>query len=328
MHQNLFEIPIFIVALIGGGLLSASIFTDAKRSAVMWLIIAMSATVAGALAYSRWSMATIPVRGYGVMILIGFLVGVWMAARRAQWIGIEPRHCVNIGIFGVFLGLVGARIFHIIMHWPIYNPFLADGFNIWRVWDMVKVWEGGLVFYGTFVVVVPWAWIYCRCHKLPALSFLDLAAPCLIAGLAFGRIGCFLNGCCYGKLCDLPWAIRFPRHSPPYDCQMRTEMIHGYEPYTQAIHPTQIYAALAAALIAVFLYALWPRRRYDGQILSYMLIMAGVSRFFEELLRADESAAFPSVSISLTIAQWFAIGIALLGIGLLIRFRRCRVRHS
>jgi phosphatidylglycerol:prolipoprotein diacylglycerol transferase len=88
------------------------------------------------------------------------------------------------------------------------------------------------------------------------------------------------------------------------------------------VHPTQLYASLAAALTYAFMYSYWPYRKYDGQILSLTIVMAGTTRFFEEILRADEAAFMPSVSTSMTVAQWVAIGIVLLGFGMMYLFRR------
>ncbi len=335
MLQNLFEVPILVLAILGGGALGASLAAGKRAGAVVLAALAGGAAAGLLAATQEWAFQALPVRGYGTMILAGFLSGVWMAARRARLIGVDPRHCMDVGIYGVIVGLAGARLFHIVIYWPDFNPFHA-GFDAGRIARMFKLWEGGLVFYGAFLTVVPFAWIYCRIQKLPGLPFLDMAAPSLIAGLAFGRIGCFLNGCCYGKLCSLPWGATFPRGShadglgdlsaftPPYAWQVQSGLLTGQESHSLAVHPTQIYASLAAALCAAFLYAYWPRRRYDGQILSLMLLMAGVSRFFEEILRDDEPAAFPALSPWLTIAQWIGLGIALTGVLLLCYFRQRR----
>jgi phosphatidylglycerol:prolipoprotein diacylglycerol transferase len=151
--------------------------------------------------------------------------------------------------------------------------------------------------------------------------------PSLIAGQAFGRIGCFMFGCCYGKMCDLPWAVHFPHGAPAWQAQVADGVIGEHAAFSAGVHPTQIYALIAGALTAAFLYAWWPRRRYDGQILALSLIMAGVSRFFEQMLRDDEPAALASVP-SMTVANWLAIVVVVAGAGLLLYFRRRGKLHT
>jgi phosphatidylglycerol---prolipoprotein diacylglyceryl transferase len=295
----------------------------------LWVILATlgGAAVAGIIAGSQsWGAGSIPVQGYGAMILVGFVVGVWIAWRRTPLINVEQHHAVDIGVYGVLVGLAGARILHIIMYWPSFNPF-ENGFQTSRIASMFKLWEGGLVFYGAFLAVLPWCFWYCKRNGIPGIPFLDLAVPSVMAGQAFGRIGCFLNGCCYGKECALPWAVQFPENSPAYTFQRFTGLIDDSALRSVPIHPTQIYASVAAGLAAAFLYAYWPRRRYDGQILALTLIMAGTARFFEELLRADEPAATSAVPW-LTLPHWIAIGIAAAGFALLLYFRKRNTLYS
>jgi phosphatidylglycerol---prolipoprotein diacylglyceryl transferase len=326
MFPILFTVPAWCVAALFGALLGGMLASGGKHK-----LVAIGGTVAGAALgmglglTQAWGANWVPVRGYGVMILAGFLTGVWIAARRARLIGVDPRHCLDLGMFGVVVGLAGARIFHVLMNWPDFNPVATGSFDYRRIVKMFLLWEGGLVFYGTFFAVIPFTWLYCRAFKLPKLAFLDMAIPSLIAGLALGRIGCFLNGCCFGKVCDLPWAVRFPQGavetSPPFDWQYKQGLVSATASHTLPIHPTQIYASIAATLTCVFLYAFWPHRKYEGQVLSLALIMAGSMRFFEELLRTDEGAAFPQISSTLTIAQYLAIFLIVAGFGCLMYFR-------
>lgn len=304
MLPHLFYLPVIVVAVMLGLLIGSAVFSSLKRTALTALAAVLCAAGAGLYAaHSQWAGNSIPVQGYGVMILLGVICGVIMAARRAPLIGVEPRQCLDVGIFGVCVGLLGARLMHIVLNWHNFDPSIHGSAG---VVNMFKLWEGGLVFYGGFITALPAAWFYCKYYGIPPIPFLDMSVPSLIAGQAFGRIGCFLNGCCYGRTCDLPWAVRFPVESIP-------------GPFSR--HPTQIYASIAAALTAAFLYAYWPRRQYDGQILSLMLIMAGTTRFFEESLRADDVAAFPALSSWMTIAQWIAMLIFFSGTGLLFYFR-------
>jgi len=320
MLQVLFDLPVLLLLIAGGAMLGAALVPGLDR--VRWA--GWAGAAAGVLVFllvgwrMGWLDAAVPVRGYGTMILLGFLLGVWMARRRAPLLGVPAECCMDVGLLGAIGGVAGARAMHVLLFWNYYKD--GDWLEVFRVW------HGGLVFYGAFMVAIPAAALYCRLKKIPIVPFLDLAAPSLIAGLALGRLGCFTRGCCYGKTCALPWAVQFPEGSDAY---------LGYGPdlapgalFTPPVHPTQLYAALGAALVAAFLYAYWPRRRFDGEVLGYMFLLAGSTRFLEELLRADVGPGIPALSNWLTIAQWFGLGLLVLGVGWLLWFGRRAERYE
>lgn len=321
MWPTLFHLPAWLL-LIAGGILSGALLAggepfERKRAALGAAAGAVLALAIGG--WRGWLPTAVPVHGYGTFILAGFLLGVFMSRRRAHLLGVDPERCMDVGVLGVVTGLAGARVFHILFdNWSYYNPFGERGPA--AVLDMFKVWEGGLVFYGAFLVVIPVTAWYCRRHKIPVLPFLDLAAPALIAGLALGRLGCLMRGCCYG--CPVEWGIVFGPESPAWE----DHVIHGWISTSAArslpVHPTQIYAFLCAGLTAAFLYAYWPRRKYDGQILGLMLLMAGATRFFEEALRGDTPAAWPELAPSLSMAQWIGLSLVAISILWLHYFRR------
>jgi len=320
MYPQLFQLPVIILAALAGGIIGSSSSPNARGSKVALFAVIGAVVAALIAAFTPLRNVSIPVQGYGMMILIGFLTGVWMAARRSRLLGIDPKHCLDLSVTGVLVGLLGARILHVLMYWNMFDPFHAGSFDSSRIVDMLKIWEGGLVFFGTLLAILPYTYLYCKRAKIPPLPFLDLAIPSVFAGQAFGRVGCFLNGCCYGKASDLPWAVQFPPGSPPFEFHVSERLISANAVCSLQIHPAQIYAAISAALIAAFLYAYWPRRRYDGFILSLALIMAGSVRFFEELLRSDEPALFEFVPF-MTIAHWIALGLILSGFGMMFFFR-------
>ncbi len=290
--------------------------------------------VAGALLigfvafFLKFGHNLVAVQGYGVMILIGFVTAILLAAWRMPLIGVNGHHVLDMGLTGCFLGILGARIFYVLMNWNEFTPLVGGGFDASKIAKMFFIWEGGLVFYGAFLTAIPWGYYYCKRNKLPAIPFVDVAAPGLILGQAFGRIGCFLTGCCYGRSCSLPWAVTFPGRSedmpgaPVFEWQVKAGEISAWMARSRPVHPTQLYAALAGFLTYAFLMLYWPRRKYDGQVLSLMLIMAGTTRFFEEMLRNDDAPPLPMISESITIAQWLAIPIVLSGFGLMLYFRK------
>lgn len=165
------------------------------------------------------------VRGYGVMLLIGMSSAVALAAHRARKAGIHPDHIFSLAFWMVVAGIAGARLYYVVEFW---DEFVGDGQSTWAVLQAIsQVHKGGLVVYGSLIGGFAAAVVYIRRAKLPLLAMGDLIAPSLVLGLAFGRIGCLLNGCCFGHACQLPWSISFPKDSPPYIEQHVTGQLHG-----------------------------------------------------------------------------------------------------
>jgi len=323
MCPILFHVPLWpLLAAIG---LTVGLWIAERLPLAGWrkaLVCIAGALAALAVGYPPgWLGRSLPVQGYGTSMLGGFLLGVWMARRRSPMLGIEPRHCTYLGLWSVLGGLIGARIFHVVCHWPDYDP---SGMLGWRaVCKMAALWEGGLVFFGALIAGPLSAMLYCACNGLPVLAFVDLVIPGLIAGQALGRLGCLMRGCCFGRLSDGPLAISFPPESEVFIHQELHGLIPPDASHSLAVVPVQVYASIGAALTGAFLYAYWPRRRFDGEIVGWVFLMAAVTRFFEEFLR-NEPPAFPAWSASLTIAQWFSFVLIAIGALWLWHFGRRR----
>jgi phosphatidylglycerol:prolipoprotein diacylglycerol transferase len=154
----------------------------------------------------------LPVRGYGVMLLVAVSAAVGMAAWRGRRLGIDPELIFTLAFWAFVPGIIGARAFYVIEYWADFQqPTLRE-----TMMAVLNVTQGGLVVYGSIIGgalgLAGFLWKY----KMPALATLDLVTPSLLLGMAIGRLGCFLNGCCFGGICDLPWAVTFPADSPPY----------------------------------------------------------------------------------------------------------------
>lgn len=310
-----------------GGAVGASFGAKSTRAALIGAVAA--ALLVGLIAFFLpFGHNLVAVQGYGVMILIGFVSAILLAQWHVPQIGLKPHHVIDMGLTGCFLGIAGARVFYVLMNWNDFSPFTSDGFQAAKIAKMFFIWEGGLVFYGAFLTAIPSCYYYCKRNNVPVLPFMDICGPGLILGQAFGRIGCFLTGCCYGRSCNLPWAVTFPGRSPElpgapvFEWQVQAGEINAWAARSHPVHPTQLYAAIAGFLTYAFLMLYWRRRKYDGQILALMLIMAGTTRFFEEMLRNDDAPPLPGISDSITIAQWLAIPIVLTGFGLMFYFRK------
>jgi len=166
----------------------------------------------------------IAVRGYGVMMLAAIVAGVGLAAHRARRMGLDPEIIYSLAFYMFVLGILGARLFFIIE----YRNVVFRGTWDENVWAMFDVTQGGLVVYGSLIgAMLAMVW-FARKRDLPLLALSDLVAPSLLLGLAIGRIGCLMNGCCYGGLCDHAWAISFPPNAPTYELHQTTGQFFGF----------------------------------------------------------------------------------------------------
>lgn len=168
----------------------------------------------------------LPIRGYGVMLLLGVLAGVTLAVREARRVGLDPEVIVSLCFHLFVAGIIGARLFYVIEYWPQFQRATVAA----TVGAILNVTQGGLVVYGSLIGALPGGLWFLRRHALPTLALADLMAPSLLAGLALGRIGCLLNGCCYGGLCEIPHlGVTFPASSEPYKHQRSVGQLHGFQ---------------------------------------------------------------------------------------------------
>jgi len=151
------------------------------------------------------------VKSYGLMMVIGFLAAVYLIRYLSRNIIPDPQLITNAALYSLIAGVVGARIFYVVHYW---EQFRGDPLS------MFAIWEGGLELLGGVLLAVSVIFIYLRYHRLPIRVYLDILGIALVLALAFGRIGCFMNGCCFGKPTKLPWAVRFPYGSLAYRSQV------------------------------------------------------------------------------------------------------------
>ncbi len=148
------------------------------------------------------------VPGYGFMLMIGLFISIWWAARRAERSGGNPDVVLNLGFIAIIGGVLGSRIMYVVHYW---DSFKTAGGPLQVAWAVIDISKGGLEFYGGFILVTISGLLWLRYfEKVSIRWYLDIVAPSAALGLAIGRIGCLVNGCCFGSTCDLPWAVRFP----------------------------------------------------------------------------------------------------------------------
>jgi phosphatidylglycerol:prolipoprotein diacylglycerol transferase len=239
-------------------------------------------------------LGSFPIHSYGVMIALAFLAGLWTATLRARREKISGEVIADVTLWLMVGGIIGARIVYVATYW-------REEFADQSISEIFMIQHGGLVYYGGLIGAMIAGMIYIRWKKLPLWKIADVLAPSCALGNVFGRIGCLLNGCCYGRACSLPWAISFPPGNP-------------LGSPTYPVHPTEIYDALLNFGVYLFLAWLFRRKKFDGQIFATYLLCYAVTRSFVEYFRGDYTNLH--YHLGLTPAQWISVPIFVTGLAL------------
>jgi len=219
---------------------------------------------------------------YGAMLALAFIsagiVAHWQFRKR----GVKPDFIYPLLIAAVIGGLLGAKIHYLIIHPEQFPGNLLSGEGL--------VWFGGL--FGAVAAVVVVTLVY----KQRLAAIMDAGAIAVAMGYVFGRMGCFLRGCCYGTPTDLPWGLAFPQGVPP-------------TPQGVQVHPTQLYSSIASlAIFALLVWVVGPRFGREGPLMFAYAVLSGVERFLVEFIRANQPMVW-----GLTQQQWIAIAMIVVG---------------
>lgn len=159
------------------------------------------------------------------MTVLGFLMGMLVTRRMCRIVGLDPEVIGNAALYSLIVGMVGARTFFVIHYFDQFRGDLAG---------VLAIWRGGLEFLGGAIPAIVFLLLYLWHRKLPVRRYFDILAVGLMVGLSCGRIGCFLNGCCFGRPTEVPWAVRFPYQSYAYLSQINADpKRHRAEPYLE-----------------------------------------------------------------------------------------------
>ncbi len=280
-----------------------------------------------------------PIYSYGVMMVCAFLATQWLAGQLAKRLGYDPEIFVNLALYAMVAGVVGARLSHIIENLP---DFTRSDRSVWEnFYAMINIRSGGLTFYGGLLLAFPVCLGYVLYRKVPGRVAMDIVAPCIMLGLGIGRVGCFLNGCCYGATANIPLAVRFPYDSNAYVDQFNNQLYHlgGEEldhpvPPQLLVHtadgvrlltpeevqknpqlaalaaaeksnpviPTQLYSTFTSLLIMGICLCYFTMPHSPGRVFALMLMIEGPSRYLLELLRV-EPPIFGRMSLSMLLGQ-------------------------
>jgi phosphatidylglycerol:prolipoprotein diacylglycerol transferase len=282
-----------------------------------------------------------PIPAYFTMLVIGFSLATWLGARWAKRSRLDHDVVIDLGLFALIAGVVGARILHVFADgyfWDYVHlctdPSLVDWHvtreqcvQIEGVWDAAgrvckpaeadcfawaAFWRGGLTYYGGLIAAGGFGLWFLSREGFPMLKAADMAGMTIPIGLFWGRMGCFLGGCCFGKPAEgAPFAVRFPAWSPASEAQWREGLLPAPHLESLPVHPAQLYEAigcLAIALVAMLL--VHPRKRFDGMVFLVFLALYAVLRFGLEWLRADDRGGIGLLSTSQIVGLVIVAGCA------------------
>jgi phosphatidylglycerol---prolipoprotein diacylglyceryl transferase len=296
------------------------------------------------------ALGELTVSAYFGMVAIGFTLAIFLLWYLGGKRGIKRDSLLDLGLYMVIFGVLGARLLHVVADGQLDNYInwcVDPDAVVWNVtesecrsrsldgvWDSaqrvcrpgdpgarpaierctlwLQFWQGGLAFYGGFLLASLFGIYFIRKEKLPLARVLDMTGWAIPFGLAWGRMGCFLNGCCYGV--DVPhsadggpwWAVAFPRWSPAWRDHFQQELIPRSSELSLYVHPTQLYESFAALAIAGFAYFyLEPRRRFGGEVFLSTCALYAFARFVIEFFRADQRGELLGLSTS----QLIALGV-------------------
>ncbi len=211
------------------------------------------------------------VYSYGLLIALGYTLGTILILREARKENLDSSAIFDMLLLQLIVGICGSRLLFILEYTPDKLAFT----------NFFAFEQGGLTFYGAVISSIIFDLLYIKYRQLPFWKVMDCTGYGLPAGIALARLGCLLNGCCYGTVCNYSWGMQFAAAGP------------------EKVHPTQLYESLGALLIWYLLYKLRPRRRNYGEIFLACMASYGLLRFFIEFVRAEN----PQIVLGLTMAQ-------------------------
>ena len=260
-----------------------------------------------------FQIGPLTLRAYGLCMALGFLFGWQAAAWLCRKTGQDADRLTSLLTWLMLSAVFGARTAYVLEHW--HAEFAASP------WSILRVDQGGLMFYGGLIAAALVLVLYARTYRQHLFEITDLVLAVVPLGHAFGRVGCFMHGCCYGKLTHVCIGVAFPKESPAWWEQASAvpPLIAQTAEQSLPVIPTQLIEAGANALLFAVLFALYPKRRQRrGFITGCYLISYALLRFVIEYLRGDPRLAVGPFSISQTIS----LGLLSLGLFCLAYARR------
>jgi len=245
---------------------------------------------------------------YGLMIALGFLAAMHLTRREAEREGEDGELIVDLSFYVLLFGLLGGRLLFIIT---------KAGYYAQQPLEIFKIWRGGLVWYGGFIVAVAFLVWFCRKHQLSLFKICDIIIPNMAFAHAVGRLGCLAAGCCFGSPTDHAWGIVFPVDSMVHQAQVADGLI-GYGDPSLPVHATQLYEALAEFVLFAGLVMYRRHKRFHGHLFLLWIAVYPVMRGIIEVFRGDKERGVYILSTS----QYISIVIAAAAIALYFYFKK------
>ncbi len=245
--------------------------------------------------YNDWfTIGPLTIHGYGFMIALGIIVGFWILDRQARKNGLDENIADNIVYVALIVGYLCSKLTYVLIN---FNEFLKDPIHF-------LLNSSGWVVFGGILGGILGGYIYCKIKKVNFMDYFNLIIPEVALAQAFGRIGCFFAGCCYGKETHSHFGITFPEHS--------------LAPAGIPLVPTQLISSLGDFCIFLVLFKLYNDKKLRPQTAAWYLILYSIGRFMIEFLRGDVERGFIGI---LSTSQFISIFVCLVGILLLVRIR-------
>jgi phosphatidylglycerol:prolipoprotein diacylglycerol transferase len=221
-----------------------------------------------------FEIGPLTIHSYGVMLALAFVVGIWFATRQARREKIPANTVLDLSLVALITGIIGARILFVLrnLNYYLLHPF-----------EMIMFWQGGLIYSGGLILGTLCAILFLKVRKVPIWKVADICAPSLAIGQAIGRIGCFLNGCCFGK--PVSWGIKFPPGSFASYEQFSQGLIKSVNEYSLPIHPTQLYHSFTALIIFLILILVRRKKKFNGELFFLYLLLYAITRSAIQFLR-------------------------------------------
>jgi len=224
------------------------------------------------------SIGPFTIHTYGFFVAVGFAVGIWTAVKVGKSQGIPSQQVMDMAFVMVVWAIIGSRVFYVFINFSYYKAHPLE---------IIKLWQGGLVFSGGLVATAAAMLWYLRRHHLSFWATGDLWAPSLALGQAIGRIGCFMAGCCYGQPTGTRWGVVFTHPK-------------SLAPLNIPLYPTQMFEAFSGFMIFLILLFLHGKRKFEGQVFLWYLILHSTARLFVERFRGDDRGLIPGTEMSAT----------------------------
>jgi len=244
------------------------------------------------------------IRSYGVMLAVAFLVGTWIALADARARRLDEDKLIGVILAALIAGVIGARMLYVMEH-------LDEFRHAWG--SLLALWQGGLTLYGGVIAGTAAALIVARRAGLPVWIVADTLTPSVALGTAFGRVGCFLNGCCYGRPTHLPWGVVYPPDTYP-----------GLEFGATPIHPSQLYFSLDGLLLFALLWLVRKRFTVPGQLFWLFVALYALTRIPLDFTRAYEPTSVVTHlgNLDITESQVMSFVLALFAVLMMLRLKR------